>query len=280
MSHSRIIYSANESKKRKKKFSGRFVIASILSFLFFGVLSGAGFFVTQHAHIKNVEVSGLKVLNSEEIKSEVNKELEGAFAFILPKNSYFVVSTTKIKEKLLALNPRIADIAITKEYPESLQVNLTEREPWGIYCNDLLLDLQKDAGKQKCFYIDKSGFSYEDAPLTTGTLINKIRGDAENSAVGTQLVDPETISLMERIANKLRELDLRVSVFEIRTPLKSEIRVQTHEGFALIIKRTDDFQNVFNVLKTVLANEIKGKRSQLDYIDLRFGNKVFYKFRN
>jgi hypothetical protein len=47
----------------------------------------------------------------------------------------------------------------------------------------------------------------------------------------------------------------------------------------LILNVKDDYSRVFSVLKTVLENEIKDKAKDIDYIDLRFGNKVFYKYK-
>ena len=51
------------------------------------------------------------------------------------------------------------------------------------------------------------------------------------------------------------------------------------EGWSVIVTRAKEPELWLPVLRTLLTEEIKGRRNQLEYLDLRFGNKVFYKFR-
>ena len=67
--------------------------------------------------------------------------------------------------------------------------------------------------------------------------------------------------------------------YELISDFPKEIRVVGPEGYRVYFDRESDLQNAFRVLKTVLAEEIKDRRARLDYIDLRFGNKVFYKLQ-
>jgi len=52
----------------------------------------------------------------------------------------------------------------------------------------------------------------------------------------------------------------------------------------IIFKSNSNFQNIAENLETALTadplqSELKNKYSSLQYIDLRFGNKVYYKFK-
>jgi len=67
--------------------------------------------------------------------------------------------------------------------------------------------------------------------------------------------------------------------FEFSFQIQREFRALTSDGFLLWINRDDDFAGVTKVLKTVLDEEIKDRRAELEYADLRFGNKVFYRYR-
>ena len=75
------------------------------------------------------------------------------------------------------------------------------------------------------------------------------------------------------------KLNLNVIGYQLFSKIPGEIRVTVSDGFKIYFNRDDDLENAFVVIKTVLEEEIKEKRSRLDYIDARFGNKVFYKLR-
>ena len=52
----------------------------------------------------------------------------------------------------------------------------------------------------------------------------------------------------------------------------------TLDGWRVLANNQNNPNDLFINLTAVL-DEIKDKRQNLDYIDLRFGNKVFYKFK-
>jgi len=49
------------------------------------------------------------------------------------------------------------------------------------------------------------------------------------------------------------------------------------EGWYALLDEETNFKTAFENMKLVLENQIKDKRAELEYIDLRFSNKVFFK---
>ena len=109
----------------------------------------------------------------------------------------------------------------------------------------------------------------------------KLKSDAAEPQIGTIVLDQDLMNDLILLSAGLEKVaGIRPIAYEFLSKISSEIKVETNDGFKIIFKRGGDFNKSLQALKTVLEQEVKGKRSQLEYIDLRLGNKVFYKFRN
>lgn len=266
---SRIIYTPRAEKRRRRFSISRkhlLVVGSMVTAAIF--IIGAVFLLRlPKLQVSEIHFSGLNVLTKEEIAKDIFDSTQGSYFGFLPRRSTVLLNTGTLQEKIKNDFPRIEDVIIKKLFPRTLQVTIEERKSFGILC----------AGST-CVYIDIAGFAYEDAPDSSGSLIMKIKTDAGLPRVGERVLDSALALRLILLRQEIkRALDMEVVGYELLKKVPREIRVDVSEGFRLIINRDDDFQNVFRVLKTVLDEEIKDRRSRLQYIDLRFGNKVFYK---
>jgi hypothetical protein len=225
--------------------------------------------------ITEISFSGLETLEESALRRETLNFLGGKYAFVFPRSSYFFISTEAVASRIREEFPRIAVVAAARRFPDKMTISVAERKCWGILCKSL-----QSSSSPACAYIEPYGFGYESAPEATGALIRVVRGDQAEVVVGRQAVDP---SVMERLRFFSEELPkaagAEIIEYQLLSRLPSEIRAHTAEGFTVILKRDDDFANAFRVLGKVVDGEIGEKRNRLDYIDLRFGNKVFYKMK-
>lgn len=131
-----------------------------------------------------------------------------------------------------------------------------------------------------CFYVDETGTAYEEAPQSFGSLITLIK-DYGNKPVqiGEQAASPETLASISRIQKLFREnLNLKILEINLNSAGKNSIEIAVSGGWNAIFP-TGGIDASFSALKTILEKEIKEKQSELEYVDLRFGTKVYYKFR-
>ncbi len=75
----------------------------------------------------------------------------------------------------------------------------------------------------------------------------------------------------------LNQLGLKVFDFIIETDVLKDLRVNTNEGWHVLFDRSRDLKNQLEALKLVLEEKIKEERKNLEYIDLRIENRVYYK---
>lgn len=287
----RVLYTSKRKKKARRRFSRptRLFLA-----LFFCVITFliALFFVLRipYLQIRRIEVLGIEILDAQKIKEHVSDSLKGTDWFFIPRGFIFAANTQKAGDELTHTFLKIRSVEIKKEFPDVLNVFIRERNLFGIFCNDLAASkepLPKESNPSaestsvsQCGYLDEDGFVYGEAPEARGSLLIKVKSDAPLFRIGAQSVDGATMARLVLVRQELsRVTGIRVTSFELSSQMVSEMRLETAEGFKIFIKKDDDFAKRFQVLKKVLDDEIKGNFGRLAYLDLRFGNKVFYKMK-
>lgn len=233
-----------------------------------------------HWQVKKMEVSGNENIDADDLRLAAEEELQESKFYFIPRKAIFTVDGKALAAAISARFPKIAELEVKKIFPDSLALIVREREFFGIYCNDLNAATSTMAGESSCAYLDKSGFAYEKAPAVTGFLIIKVSADRGVIQIPSQLVEPETMERMQKIADAFAEnFGIAIVGYNLFSKAPSEIRAVTREGFELWLKSDSDFTVSAWVLKKVLEEEIKERRPQLEYADLRLGNKVFYKLK-
>lgn len=231
--------------------------------------------------IHKVSVSGTRSLNPQDIQKEITSTLEGSYlAGLVPYRFLLASPVQQISSRIKEVFPLIAEVNIKKVFPDELDITVRERDLFGILCNDRMKNASADEHTDaECAYVDTDGITYQRSPISSGFLITKISTDASSTPVGDQLIERAIIERMTLLKRELPAVGVEPVRYELMSAIPHEIHVITNEGFALMVKDGDDVVNMMRVLKAVLEKEIGSRRKNLSYIDLRFGNKVFYKFK-
>lgn len=182
----------------------------------------------------------------------------------------FILSKNQIKSGLAAIFPTITDISIKKELFHSLIVNFEKRIQIGIWCNNA-----------NCYYFDKEGIVFKEAPITEGALILKIE-DFEKKEVssGDQVLNYNQLKFMTEFNNKITENNqFKIIKFKITPSANFDLEAITDRGWSIYLDQNQDPALEANNLFTILNEVIKNKASNLEYIDLRIPSRIFYKMK-
>ena len=253
------------------------MILSVL--LLWGVLAAARW---QYWRIEKIEFFGIVALEENSLRGTVLKELGGWYLGLFPKDFYFLISKKNLANNLRKSFPGIQKLKISKDFPNKLKIEITERELFGILCEGRrrTATTTESYSEKNCVFVDSEGVAYEDAPKSIGRLIPKIDTDEEIAEAGAKVWKENIIGRFKEASEASRLLTGSPLVgYQLFSKIPREIRAINSEGFWVYLNVEDNFRQVFDRLKTVLEKEIKEKRPLLDYVDLRFGNKVFYKFK-
>lgn len=272
-SQSRIVYAAKSKQKRpfnKRRFL--FVFSLFLAAVFTGGL--AWVLHLPGLRIDKIEIRGAALLSAAEIENEVNSEISGSHFLILPRNNFFLVSNKSIAQNLSVRFHRIAEVIVNKKFPKEIDVEIKERSLWGAYCQTL------DAGETRhsCFYIDDRGMAYEDISGFEGSLLPIVYSPREVK-VGDEVLSSVTLEFYGRARESAFAVNANLLSITLSTSTPADARLNFAEGWHALVTMARPAGEWLDVLKIVLEKEIGDRRSQLEYIDLRFGNKVFYKYR-
>lgn len=137
-----------------------------------------------------------------------------------------------------------------------------------------------DEEKSACGYIDREGILFEYPLEISGSFLPVILDDSLGEIrEGERVVSEDSISFFEAAQDAIKkeqELGIIVTELEISKELSDDYRLYTDEGWFVLVPRAGDMALWINSLKALLLRELKD-RVGLEYVDARFGNKMFYK---
>jgi len=251
--------------RRQRTLRGFSVFGAVVLVLIFAF---AGLARIPYFKIKKVAIEGNATLGSEELMSGVLGAMAGNYFFIFPKNNILLALSGEIEKKIINEFPRVKSISISKNLPDSLSTKIEERKSTALLCKDA-----------ECYFLDENGFAFEKSPYFSGNIFIKFSDERESSTwkSGFQVISEEQFKgLMALIGSAARE---GVIVTDVILKKEGIYNLNTQEGWQIILSERNDFKIATDNFKITLDNQIKDKRSKLEYIDLRLANKVFYKFK-
>ncbi|MCF7835906.1 MAG: FtsQ-type POTRA domain-containing protein [Candidatus Marinimicrobia bacterium] len=264
----RSVLSSSRRTKRKRAFF-RF---SLLFFVLLILLSGGiwGVFSVESLKIKGVSVEGVSVLSEKEIKETVESIMSANLFFVLPKDRIFTFSDKKTEDALLEKFGRISEIEIKRGLVDStILIKIKEREPVALFCWDEV--------EEECFFLDKDGLLFEKAPVFSAGVFLKF---FDHRKYGTSIGKKE-LSLskdqLQKIIDFKKRLEPIFLVEKINLKEEGACEFYSTDGWYLILDIKNDWNLVYDNLITLFENEISKDGGNLEYVDLRFGNKVFFK---
>ena len=135
-----------------------------------------------------------------------------------------------------------------------------------------------------CYFMDENGYIFDLAPYFSGEVYFKFYGVPDVGSYFSKQNFQQLISFKDTLI----DFGLKPIMLYITNDGNVEIFLFSGNpstiGPEIILKTESNFQNVAENLETALTTEplqsdFKNKYSTLQYIDLRFGNKVYYKFK-
>ncbi len=229
--------------------------------LLFLLAGSAGLLYIPKFRIQKIPVSGNETLGAQEIISGVSDSLKGFRFVILPRDNILILAKEEISNSLLSAFPRVKNVSLDRNFPDSLAVTIIERRPAALFCNG-----------EDCRFIDEDGFIFDEAASFSGNVYVKFYSEIGEAEIGT-------INNFKRImdfANLVLEENIKIT--DIVLAEEGLRKFFTSDGWHILLNENDNIQAAFENLKLTLG-QIKENRQNLEYIDLRFGNKVYYKFK-
>jgi hypothetical protein len=264
-----------KTEKNPEKKPGRINWKLILGLLLGAVLI-AGFIVLiklPQWQVQHIEVVGANVADPGDVSEFVTAELQGRKLFFLPKTSILLVPEHRLEKDLKAHFSRFQTVGVSRKNFSTLTVTVSEYQGVYLWCND----------PDTCFFMDQNGIAFAPAPVFSGSAYPKI-------FVGTvqplpfQALNLQQEQMVSLLRDKLPALLITPTEFHFVSDHQVEVMFN-HNGHqaSLLLDPMTDTQQALNALfsglrTNPLATNFHDSSKVLDYIDLRFSNRVVYRF--
>jgi len=276
---------------RLKKGLFNFKIFKIVNLiLIFGILGCLYFFIFSNFYnITNIEVFGNQIISTDDIIDLTNNYLSTNKLLIFKNRNIFIFNKNELKRRIsqaVLLN----DLKIEKILPNTIRLTLKEKNialKWQSNEQEYFIDNQGVIIKRiykfntpEIFQINKPNQDENINPIKDDYIVVK---NSNNSDVnlGDKVLKPENIEFIFELKEKAAKLGFfKINDFTAPNNMPQFIIADIEGGWQIFFNLADKLDDQMNRLKVLIDNKIKkGNLGNLDYIDLRLGESVYYKMK-
>lgn len=253
--------------RRRRNFlrEGFFLLLILISL---GLI--VGFFYLPQIRIKAILVKGGDDGVSgwrEAIIEEARKIMAGKIFGIFPADNFFILPKAKITDDILNTSLMFKSVSIDKIFPQKISLNIETRKPEALWCKN-----------ESCAFVDPGGFIFAPAPDFSGPIFLKFSDERPAAPeMGKNMLSPDEFKNLITFKNLLAGRGINIRKINLKEDGVFEF--YSSEGWYLILKGENEPVSSLNNLELILDSAVKNQRPDLEYIDLRFGKKVFYKLK-
>lgn len=270
-----------ESKLRRKRRIMRTrlaIVLGVLAVVLFGVVVGLSWL--PYIRIHAITVSGQTTLSEDTLRSFTADKISGRSLFIFPKNNILSYAREDIRKKILAEFPQVRQVSIRAKNPQTVEVSVTERTPQSLWCDILPTN-------NPCLLMDGNGFAYvPEAGSSTAALI-RYTGNASTTpgytaaVVPRQFLTPEQFIPLQALVSAISENQKDNPVLEVAVDEHGDVAARFANNFILKFVLAEAGKDVYQRYTIALSSApFVGKSTgDFEYLDLRFGDKLYFKER-
>lgn len=256
------------------------------------VLAGLVFGVHYVSYLPQLSVQRIVVVGAKDVQPQLVSDYvqsildDGSYHFLSRKN-IFLYPAKVIEKDVVANFPRIDSVHASRPalFSTELDVAVTERQPVALWCDPSAL----------CYQMDKSGFIFAVAPVASSTGYVFQGGLPAQAGIASDSMD--STSSPQASTNPIGKLFASTHLPALTALLTelgqagftpqgatvendSDFSVPLTQGFLLKASFGESPDQLVKNLQLVLVSEpLVGKEAQLEYVDLRFGDRVYYKLQ-
>lgn len=284
---------SQEHVRKQKRHRRRWLLAVIVFiFLVFGGIVWLSH--QEGVQIQEFEVTASGGLPEREFKRLIDQQLDRSLWQMISRRNILLLPRHDIKQQITDLTYRVRSVDIDITGLRQFDVKINTRKPDAPVCPP------PTATTSSCRVVDKQGLVFADAEERATTSLQYITEPIPDP--GSQLLPEQTYRLLNSFMNNLPDVGFVPTSVRLADHSDAVITVReqtattTNPDTTVDIKVSlaDNLNQAFLDLKTVIqkrafkagtssdptAESQSAKTvapTELEYIDVRFGNKVFYR---
>jgi hypothetical protein len=263
------------SKLKSRRRRRRLRIALLVTF--FAILLVLGAILSLRApfwKIATVEVSGTESVSEANVRQFVEQALAGMYLYVFPKNNVLMYRKEALERALREEFPSLSEVTLKAQNLTMLTVTVTEYAPDALWCGET-------PGSSSCLLIDRGGVAYAPAVGFAGNAYVRYYGVLQGQSLPRQyLTKTDFRTLRAFLDSAVMELSGEV-LTDVAVDEHRDARAHFASNFTLIIPLAGDEAAVYQRFLLALSSEpfAEHEVSDFEYLDLRFGDKLYYKLK-
>jgi len=230
-----------------------------------GIL-GASTHIQQLA-VSDVTVSGARHLVPESLTNAVQSHLTSDRFELFSRANMFLYPKRTIEADLAQEFPRIKTVSVAREslLASALVVAVEERSPYASWCTE-----------SECYVLDARGFIFAEKSETTEREYTFYGGLAGTQSPIGQVFLEGRLHGVVALLDALKNAGFPPQSFSVTNEKDFAITLASGQQLLGSFEKSNE-EFLRNLTTTLQAESLQGKFETLQYIDLRFGNRVYYK---
>jgi len=244
-----------------RKILGLAASALIIAMLWF-------LFYSEYFKIKSIDIFGLKMMPEEPIRELTWAETGRKKLLFFPQTNIFLFDKNELK-KTLSDRYNFNKLVIRKNLPSNINIELEEK-PFSLIWLE----------ESRCHYMSEAGELIAELPCETagGESMPILENRGKNKSLDKKIAYEEKyISFILKLKNDFNSARMQLGRFILDDELNT-VKVSVKEGGVLLFFNTElDLAKQIGKLNAVTENTLKDNFASKEYIDLRYGDNVYYK---
>lgn len=263
-------------KKKRKQVLWRSIVIGL------GVIAWVVTFMLimrmQWLQIDRVQVTGNQTVDSTQVQTIAERELDGTW-WGIPLSNMFIYPRTTIETSITVSIQRIASVHAIR-HGDILDIEVSERLPVAVVC--------PSPATENCIFADDRATLFSMAPESamkvypTFTYATPSIVTTASTSIGATFTDPEQMNTLIELASNVTKAGFPIHTIMFMPDDVITLSSNTASSTLIYLRRADRYEAPFqNLLLFIdkMNSVARAKHEQVSYslIDLRYGNNIVYK---
>lgn len=266
-----------QSRVRARRRRRRLVVAGSAAaavLVFFGGLVWLSW--APFLRITAIKVSGTQTLATSTIAQFAEQKISGAYWGLFAKNNILLYPKSVLAASLLHALPTIASVEVHAQNFNTITIAVTERQPKALWCGEEL------ATSTPCFLLDQDGVAYAAETGVSVGAYQKYYGALGGSASPKHFLTAQQFQSLSALVDAFAQNQATNTIQSIAVSSTGDVTVSFADGFDLLFSLSQDAGDVYQRFTLALQSDPfkQNPLSSFEYLDLRFGDKLYYMLKN
>lgn len=276
-----------ESPKRGTLRAQRLRLRVLVALLTITLLGAAAYGLSYTSYLPRFSVQDVVVRGAHEVRENLVRAYVGTMLYdgtrsFFSRGNIFFYPRAEIETAVKEYFPRVQSVQISREslLATAILVSVKEREAFARWCTTNETDFTNESF-ESCYVMDRSGLLFAPMGASSADLATSyiFRGGLLSTSTPLgQAYLPGAFAGVSALLERLGQAGFTAR--SVSAEGERDFSIMLAQGFELRASFGSDIGALVKNLELVLSSEtLRGKEDQLEYIDLRFGNRVYYKLK-